>query len=429
MSGWGSATAGILAARAATLAMNALTGVVLARQLAPSGRGTYYVLISVAIMAHMIGNLSIDQALVTRWQRAGERPALRANCLLLGPLLGMVAAGVAAVAATTLGSYDGESLAIALLAPAVVITSTLLAGVLGLDGRVALVAWGSFAGSATQFILLLALAGSGRLTVAAAVPIWVLSTVVPLALYLRGGVRLADADPALALRSLAVGARNHVGLVAIAVMLRVDLLMIDTAESARAAGLFSVATTLIDLVYVATSSLSLAALSRQATAEDGDAAEITARATRAAGLLGAGATLVLCGTAPVLIPLVYGADFRDSLAPLLGLAPGLLVFAATRPVWTHLLRLNRTGTATVMALSMFGLNVLLSLLLLPRFGALGCAIASSVSYGGFGLLQTAWFLRASGLPVSAVVAGPAEVRALLGALRRFATRRRRVPVA
>lgn len=418
--GWASATMGTLVARGATLLMNALAGVVIARQLSPSGRGEYYVLISIAIMAHMIGNLSVDQALVSRWQNAGERAGLRANCLLLGPLLGLVAAMVAAVTVVVTGQpLDGQALAVALMAPAIVVTSTHLGGILGLEGRIGLVTWGSFAGSATQFVLLLLLAGTGRLTIASAVPIWVLSTAVTLGLYLRTcGFSRARLDLRLAVRTLTLGARNHLGLVAIQILSRAGLLMVDAAESAHAAGLFSVAVTLTDLVYVATSSLSLVALSRQADEELHDAAAITAKATRVAGLVGVGATLLLCGTAPVLIPLVYGSDFQDSLLPLLGLAPGALVFSATRPLWTHLLRLNRTGLATGISLSVFVLNIALNLALIPVFGGLGCAIASSVAFVCLGVLQAGWFLRTTGLRLSAVVPGAAEVRSAIAALGR-----------
>ncbi|MFI6599001.1 lipopolysaccharide biosynthesis protein [Nonomuraea sp. NPDC050536] len=434
MSGWGAATMGTLFARGSTLLMNAMAGAVIARQLSPAGRGTYYVVVSIAIMAHWIGNLSIDQALVSRWQNVRDRPSLRANCLLLGPVLGLVAALVAAVAvcmgSETARPYDGITLAIALTVPSLVITSTYLAGILGLEGRIVLVTWGSFAGSATQFVLLLLLTGMGRLTIGTAVPIWVLSTAAPLVLYLRAGrFSRTPVDLRLAMRTLALGVRNHVGLVAVQILLRVDLLMVASAESADAAGLFSVAITLIDLVFVATSSLSLVALSRQADEELEDAAAITAKATRVAGLVGVVSTTALCGAAPVMIPLVYGSDFRDSLLPLLGLAPGQLIFAATRPVWTHLLRLNRTGLATTISLSIFALNVALSLLLLPVLGGLGCAIASSVAYACLGLLQTVWFLRTSGLPVSAVVAGPAEVRAVLAMAGRLVSRRKPAALA
>ncbi|WP_214325882.1 lipopolysaccharide biosynthesis protein [Nonomuraea sediminis] len=429
MSSWGTATIGTLFARGATLMMNAMTGALIARQLSPSGRGTYYVLVSIAIMATLIGNLSIDQALVSRWQNVRDRPSLRANCLFLGPILGLISAVVAGVAVIwgsgTARPYDGITLVIALTMPSIVITSTYLAGVLGLEGRIVLVTWGSFAGSASQFVLLLLLMGTGGLTIGTAVPLWVLSTAVPLLLYLRGGrFRRVPLDLGLAVRTLTLGVRNHVGLVATQLLLRVDLLMVDAADSAQAAGLFSIATTLIDLVFVATSSLSLIALSRQADEELADAAAITAKATRVAGLVGAVSMAVLCGAAPVMIPLVYGADFRDSLFPLLGLAPGLLIFNATRPLWTHLLRLNRPGLAATISLSVFALNAALSLALLPVLGGLGCAIASSVAYACLGILQTVWFLRTTGLPVSAVVAGPAEVRAVLAMAGRLASRRK-----
>nr|WP_246497187.1 polysaccharide biosynthesis C-terminal domain-containing protein [Sphaerisporangium rubeum] len=131
---------------------------------------------------------------------------------------------------------------------------------------------------------------------------------------------------------------------------------------------------------------------------------------------------VLCLTAPVLIPLVYGAEFRDSAVALFGLAPGVLLYAVTRPIWTHLVRLDRPGTATGIAVLAFALNAALALALIPAFGMLGCAIASSIAFACFAATQTAWFLRATGLPLSAIVPGPREVRAVLRILARVRQR-------
>lgn len=429
MTGWGTAALGTLFARAATLVMTMCSGVLLARQLAPAGRGTYYVLLSVAIMSYFLGNLSVDQAMVSRWQHAAERPALRANSLVLGPVLGSIAALAAGTVAVTSGavgtvtSSEPFLLAIVLLTVPVNVTCTYVSGVLSLEGRIRLVTWGSFGGSATQFVMLAFCSATGSLDIATAVFIWMLSVVVPLALFLGlGRFSVICRDARLAVRAVMIGLRNHLGLVAVLLLMRVDVLMVNTLASPAAAGLFSVAVTLVDLVSVATLSLSLVGLARQADQDISDAARVTATATRLAGLVGVVAMAVLCLAAPVLIPVVYGPEFADSAVQVFGLAPGFLVYAATRPIWTHLLRLDRPGKATGIALLAFALNAVLAVALIPVMGVLGCAIASSIAFACFTAMQTVWFLRATGLPITSVVPGPAELRAVAGALARVRQR-------
>jgi len=57
-------------------------------------------------------------------------------------------------------------------------------------------------------------------------------------------------------------------------------------------------------------------------------------------------------------------------------------------------------------------NVVLNLALIPAYGIVGCAVASSIGYGLLGGLQVAWFLRATGLPARVLLPGRAEVRYL-----------------
>ena len=87
------------------------------------------------------------------------------------------------------------------------------------------------------------------------------------------------------------------------------------------------------------------------------------------------------------LTLYFGPEYEESIRPLRLLLPGILGFAVARVVWPvlqaggHLRRvLLATGTAVVT-------NIVLNLLLIPRFGLTGAAIATSISYGGMALLH------------------------------------------
>ncbi|WP_411964462.1 polysaccharide biosynthesis C-terminal domain-containing protein [Haloferax sp. YSMS24] len=81
------------------------------------------------------------------------------------------------------------------------------------------------------------------------------------------------------------------------------------------------------------------------------------------------------------IPLYFGPDFDKSVGPLLLLLPGALGFALARPIFAvgqgkgalNILILA-TGTAAL-------INLFLNLLLIPRYGMAGAAMATSMGYG------------------------------------------------
>lgn len=85
----------------------------------------------------------------------------------------------------------------------------------------------------------------------------------------------------------------------------------------------------------------------------------------------------------------FGSDFDPSVRPLQLLLPGIIGFAVARVVWPVLqagghLRIILGATGSAVAI-----NTSLNVLLIPRYGIVGAAVATSVSYlllGGFQLI-------------------------------------------
>jgi O-antigen/teichoic acid export membrane protein len=133
------------------------------------------------------------------------------------------------------------------------------------------------------------------------------------------------------------------------------------------------------------------------------------------------AIALMCLTAPVLIPLIYGSAFRGAGPALIALAPGLLALGATNPVRTYLFRLSRPGPMSLMFIAVMAVNVSLNFALIPRFGIIGASLASSVAYTLLASTQTGWFVKATGIRPSDLIPGPAEIRLLRERLPTLAT--------
>jgi O-antigen/teichoic acid export membrane protein len=87
------------------------------------------------------------------------------------------------------------------------------------------------------------------------------------------------------------------------------------------------------------------------------------------------------------VPLYFGQEFTPAVEPLLLLLPGVLGFALARPIFAigqgkgEIKNLVlATGGAAV-------LNLLLNLLLIPRYGTRGAAIATSIGYGSMAVFH------------------------------------------
>jgi O-antigen/teichoic acid export membrane protein len=197
-------------------------------------------------------------------------------------------------------------------------------------------------------------------------------------------------------------------------LLRADILMLGAMTTTGEVGLYAAAVTLMELGRVPPDTVANLAMPRQLEYDERTAAAVTVDSTRIAALVAAGSVVLLCATAPFVVPAVYGPAFTGSVGPLLALAPGLWLIGATRPVGAFLLRLDRpllNSVTTVVALTA---NVGLNLALIPSCGAVGSALASSVGYGVLAASQVLWFLRVTRTPPRHLIPRRSDIRFLWG---------------
>jgi O-antigen/teichoic acid export membrane protein len=407
--------------------LGAVSGIVIARELQPEGRGAYYVIVTIAAITISVGHLSIEQSHVFLWSRAADRGSLAANSLVLGSAVGALAALAAAVCVGVLripvAGYGG--LAIALLAVPGAMAVLYLNNILVLRSQVQAVNAGALLGGALQCGILLFLATVAHLSPSAVIVLWALSVTLPLAVLVPAvRPRLRDWDPSLARHAVGRGLRYHIGLASLFLLFRSDILILDAMTTTTAVGLYSLAVSLAELTRLVTDAIAQISLPRQLGTDDDDAATATLKITRLTTLVSLASVGLMCAAAPPLIPIVYGSSFRGSVPSLLALAPGLLALGATRPIGAFLLRLDRPMLGSAMSVAALVLNLALNLVLVPYYGILGSAVASTIAYTALAALQTAWFLRATGVSPRRLLPGRAEVEYVLTALSRRSTLRR-----
>jgi O-antigen/teichoic acid export membrane protein len=113
----------------------------------------------------------------------------------------------------------------------------------------------------------------------------------------------------------------------------------------------------------------------------------------ATGALGTVAALV----AEPSIVFLFGPSFIPAVAPLTWLIPGAVAFATYSLLMSYFYAIGTPAATIIFPAIGLLVNVGLNLTLIPVYGLVGTAVASSIAYGGMLLLAVARFgVRRSG---------------------------------
>lgn len=231
------------------------------------------------------------------------------------------------------------------------------------------------------------------------------------------GTRFKDALPwridfALLGKMLSYGFKFHVAILAGALIFRADILVVSHFRGAAEAGVYSVASQVALMLMLLPGVIATLLFPRVAAEQDAQA-ETTCLVSRHTAFV-----LLLCCLAAIplshLLPLLYGQAFSDVTVQLLILLPGVYLVGIESVLVQHL---NAAGLPR--AIPLFWIitlvtNVVLVFALVPRFGARGAAVASTLSYALIFLLVARYFAAHTRRPLSdALFLRSEELRGLL----------------
>lgn len=411
-----------LVARVVGMGTSFLIGVLVARLFGVTGKGMLAIVIQVPSLLVLVLDLGIGTSTVyfvsSGRLRAG---AAAANAALLAIVLG--AAGAPLIYLLLIGRFaiaPGVPLAAALLAIAIVPTGLFSGWIssvsMGLS-NLSLPLRSSIASSVTTVLGLGALVLFGYRDISAVVAASVAGTVAGIVVFLVGlrshlvPFRPDTRDlPTLARFS----AKVHLSGIAGYLHERQDILLLGWLSGTAAVGLYSVGVSFAEIVWYVPSALSIAILAKGSRRDEVSAADYTARTSRVAIVFMLATILVSLVAAPLIIPAVYGRAFASAMYPFFALLPGVLSDGVTRILWSY--QITRGRTYWQLAVGTMLANLAAVALIVPRFGAVGAAIASSVSYTLLAVLTIRHFCLDTGTKVADVlVPHRADVHTILKA--------------
>jgi O-antigen/teichoic acid export membrane protein len=411
-----------LASRLVVFGLSLVAGVILARTLGPYGRGLYALALVAPSAVTLMANLGISQALTYYLARKTYRvDQLIGQVIALAAILGGVAALLLVAVMAVAGKWilPGVALNLVVIAAASIPLALFfyfsLSFEQGLEDFIGFNALYLVNAAALVLLLLPLFVTRGNVTLA--VTAWSLSWIptaaVGLFLLSRAGRLNIRLDLQVAKPLLRFGIVGYLGFMTNYLNFRLDTFLVNIFANPTQVGFYAVAVGLAEIIWYVSSAAATVLAPRVASADAATSEITTGRVSRvvfATSLLGA---LALAVVAPFLIRILFGSAFSPSVVAVWLLLPGIVTLSVARVLSSYLLGRNRLKVDFFASLAGLAMTLVLDLTLIPRYGFVGAAIASSVAYTTTMLVNMMWVIRNSHLTVrSLLVPTWADVRSL-----------------
>lgn len=179
--------------------------------------------------------------------------------------------------------------------------------------------------------------------------------------------------------------------------LRLDYFLVQAFVNAQMVGFYSVAVSMAELPWQIPNSVSTVLFPKISGSSDTEAKEITPKVCRQTFLITILATLVLAFLGKIIITLLPGKSFEPALMPFYLLLPGIVFIAPGKVLASDLAGRGKPIYAAITSGICLVVTIVLDLILIPFYQAVGAAIASSIAYTLNTVLFLIFFKRETGI--------------------------------
>jgi len=390
--------------RLASMAVAAALGILTARVLGSHGRGLYATpMVDAGIVTAAFTGLSSATSYFLLRRGAG-RAIVRAALL---SALAFLASGVCATVLLTLighALWAAPAAALSLTGPAIMMV---VIGYATGTHRVRLTTSFGLENTGLTLLVMAATFAIGARNATGAIMAWLIATnLMGLCLlsWMVVDSRRLETGNASTREYMRYAARA--GIVGLVTLLnyRADVYIVAVLGSPAMLGMYTLAVSAAEALLAATQVTAVVTAPHVGSLEEGAAAQLAARAVRH-NVLVAG---VCCGAlaliAPFAVRLLYGASFVPVVPALRVLLVGVFALSLGSPMSTYFtIRLGRPEVPLVLASASALVCIVASLILVPRIGLVGAALASTVAYMGGQTAAIVWFGSASGISATTML--------------------------
>jgi O-antigen/teichoic acid export membrane protein len=397
--------------RIAVIGITFITGVIVARQLGPEGKGILTALAVYPTLIVSIAEMGVRQAAIYHLGKKihDERDitATVMGLLCLTSLLGIaICAGIYAFVDNP--NFTLPMIALALAGIPLSLATSMFQGILlGKEriGQFSAVSWLAQLLKLAAVLVFVWLLGWGILgemlgslltgLVMTLYAFWLVTKSVQIGL---------SFSPRLSWELISLGFTYALALFVISLNYRVDVVILERFVSPADLGQYSLGVNLAELLWQLPAALGVVVFSRSANAKDAKAFSYSVaklfRVTLVLALLG-GLVLALC--ADLFIRVVYGAEFSPSANVVRLLLPGIVAFSLFKVLNVDLAGRGKPLISLFSVLPAVLLNIVLNFILVPPYGINGSAVASTLSYTVAVITYSVVYARTVEIPLAELV--------------------------
>lgn len=178
---------------------------------------------------------------------------------------------------------------------------------------------------------------------------------------------------------------------------RADVFLIYAFLGPRPLGFYTVAVAVAEIVWFVSQSVAFPLFPKISSLGKEASKSLVLKTSRIVFYFSLLFSALLFVVANWLIPLLFGQSFIPSIKPIYFLIPGILLFSPARALSTYFLGTGRPEVNTYVNSITLIINVALNLLLIPKMGINGAAIASTISYSITYLFYLLLYKKESGV--------------------------------
>lgn len=433
-------TLGILGTRAAWSVMGIVSGVILARWLGPHDRGVLALVLLLPNTVVTFTKLGITQANVYYMNRErASIDAVASNSVILAVVSGLMASAFVwlikdNLLANVLRDVPAWAIGLALVRVPLLLLDNYLYGVLQATGEFGLYNSRLLISETLRLIFVsVALIGLGY-GLFAAVLIYTLIGFINIAFLVVAMRRTVHfslrVNRELLKQQLSFGVKSYVQTVTSHLLLRVDVYFTSYFLGASSTAFYALALHFTEIVLEIPQAVGLVLYPRLASLSEQDVHRVTAQACRRTLLVTAPFALALAVLGPYVIVLWYGKPYAAAGAPLPWAALGVIAMSLYVIITRDFTSRGKQQINIVAGLLALVSNVSLDILLIPRIGIVGGAVATFVCYFLACVLLLIFFLMESRMSLLDVLfAKPDDFRYFWDMGKQLVTRGRQLAFA
>lgn len=200
---------------------------------------------------------------------------------------------------------------------------------------------------------------------------------------------------ALARKYINFGIKGYLANIMAFLNYRLDMFLVAYFLTPIDVGYYSLAVGLAELLWYIPNSVSTILYPRVSSSDKKKASEFTPIVSRHTLFVVSLCALGLFIFSRLIIKVVYGAAYLPSVKPLLILLPGIVVLSLSKVFSSYITGRGRPIISTYTSFIVVTSNILLNLVLIPKWGIAGAALASTFSYSLAASIKLIVFLKMS----------------------------------